>query len=33
MADEKKPTPLTGDAEDIAQSSDLCKDCGMCCNG
>ena len=33
MAEEQIPTPLKGQAEDVAQASSLCVDCGLCCNG
>jgi Fe-S-cluster containining protein len=33
MPDEQVPTPLTGQAEDVAQASELCVGCGLCCNG
>jgi uncharacterized protein len=33
MAEAEKPSPLTGDAADIAQASQLCIECGLCCTG
>lgn len=33
MAEAEKPTPLTGEAADVAQASHLCIDCGLCCTG
>jgi uncharacterized protein len=33
MANDAGPAPLKGDAADIAQASDLCTDCGLCCTG
>lgn len=33
MADPESPSPLADGAADIAQASDLCMSCGMCCNG
>lgn len=33
MAEAEKPSPLAGDAADIAQASQLCINCGLCCTG
>ncbi len=33
MAEAEKPSPLNGGAADIAQASQLCVDCGLCCTG
>ena len=33
MAHSEKPTPLKGDAPDVAQAPSLCTDCGLCCTG
>ena len=33
MAEAEKPSPLAGDSVDIAQASQLCINCGLCCTG
>lgn len=33
MAESESPSPLVGDATDVAQAPDLCTQCGLCCMG
>lgn len=33
MAEAEKPSPLKDGSADIAQASQLCMDCGLCCTG